>query len=89
MNETAAMVALWLGLVLSTAALLTGGYRVYRWFDRLRQLMDGELKHNGGSSLKDHAKIAATESTATNALLLQLLARVGEVEERIAEKEKE
>jgi hypothetical protein len=89
MTETASLAALWIGLLLSSAALLAGSYKVYRWFDRLNHLMNHELKHNGGSSLKDHAKIAADESAVTNALLLQLLTRLGHVEDMVAEKENE
>lgn len=51
--ETAGLVV---AALLGVVALARYVWRAFKFFDRLNALVEGELRHNGGSSIKDQVK---------------------------------
>lgn len=68
---------------LSIVGLIGLTWKFYRFLDRLSVLVNHELRHNGGSSMKDHAKQAAETKPIVEELKALVEDRFSALDQRI------
>lgn len=76
-------VAVIAGVLTILSILAAAFWAVHRGLNKIEKVVNAELRHNGGSSLKDMARASRDSTEATHLAIQSLSARLARVESRL------